>query len=665
MRLPFLRNNFRAQLVVPVVIALLVMIFSSIAFTVFMQKSSSSALNKQVEDSFSDIEASIGDDLGVLSTQLDSSLQRMRAEVSSRIEKTSSEILQQTSKSVQMNMQASRRQIGDNLVQLIAISATNSIITKDFATLNGYVRSAQQNQDIVFLFYLDKDKTPLTRFLNRKNEKLKSYLPQGKPDIAKIIQAGESDPNVLVLAQDITSDGEIVGSVTLALDMTQARQQAEEINVRFDDLVDQNSGLIDVVLGKESMAINKELQTVVKTIQQKIIEKSTSTMGDITTLGDSLSSRTRNLFIIGSMLGLVLVLGTLLLNARSILKLLGGEPAAMVQLAQNIADGKLTSASGARSVPGSLQAALHEMSEKLRRMIGAIVEEGRTLQATSTELALEAENMTGGAEQSASKADAVAAATVEMSANMGTVTMASEQAAQNVNVVAIAMEEMTAAVHEIAQNTAKASSMTENAVNYAKGSSEKVNQLGKAAKEISKVTEVITEISEQTNLLALNATIEAARAGEAGKGFAVVANEIKELAKQTAKATGEIKAKVESIQSSTDETVVEIREISVVIGNVNELVSTIAAAAEQQSVTAGDISKNVNDAANGISEVNENVAQASAVASEIARDIAGVSQVSRETKEGSLHLQKSSRELKKIAENISQETSQFDLGGLE
>ena len=128
-----------------------------------------------------------------------------------------------------------------------------------------------------------------------------------------------------------------------------------------------------------------------------------------------------------------------------------------------------------------------------------------------------------------------------MSANMGTVTMASEQAAQNVNVVATAMEEMTAAVQEIAQNTTKASSMTEDAVNYAKGSSEKVNQLGFAAKEISKVTEVITEISEQTNLLALNATIEAARAGDAGKGFAVVANEIKELAKQTANATGEIK----------------------------------------------------------------------------------------------------------------------------
>ncbi len=660
-----LHKNFRAQLIVPVAIALLIIFIGAITFTVLTQKSSRDSLNKQVASSFIEIETSIDRDLGELSRQLDNNLVLMQEEASKQLAEKSADALQARATAVRTNMQAARKKSGQDMVQLMALSAINSVITKDFAGLNGYVRSAHQNKDIVFVFYHDKDQNPLTRFLNRKNEKLKSYLPEGKPDIAQIIQAGNRDPDVLVITEDIKSEGESIGSVTLALDMTEAMQQAKVMSEQFDDLVDSNSKLIEFVLGKESKTINKALQTVVINLQKDISERSTKTVGEITASSNSLSSRTRNLFIVGAIIGFILVLGILFLNARSILKLLGGEPAAMVALAQSIAGGDLKARSGVKNVPGSLQAALQNMSEKLRRLIGNIVEEGRALQSTSTELALAAENMTGGAEQSASKANAVAVATEQMSANLATVTGASEQAAQNVNVVAAAMEEMTAAVQEIAQNTSKASAMTRDAVNYAKGSSEKVNQLGLAAKEISKVTQVITEISEQTNLLALNATIEAARAGDAGKGFAVVANEIKALAKQTAQATGEIKAKIESIQSSTDDTVNDITEISQVINSVNELVSNIAAAAEEQSVMTSDISRNVQDAASGISEVNENVAQSSMVASEIARDIADVSQVSSETREGSLLLQESSQELKKIAESISRETNQFDLGKVE
>ncbi len=660
-----LRNNFRAKIIVPVAIAMLVMIVSAISFTVFTQKNSSKALNEQVKTSFSDIETSIGDDLRRLSQQFDTDLERMQGEASRLLAESSSGALQKTAGSVKENMRNLRRQNGDNITQLMAITAVNSLIARDYASLNGYVRSAHANEDIVFIFYLDKEKKPLTRYLNRQNDKLKSYLPKGKPDIAQIIKAGEEDPDALVLSQDIKSEGEIIGSVTLAIDMTQARQQAQEMNAQFDTLVASNNDLIVSVLGKESKTLNGNLKSVITTIRKGIIEKSTKTVGEITARSNTLSNRTRNQFIIGAIIGLALVLGILFQNARSIIQLLGGEPTAMVALAKRIADGDLTTKNSTNNAPGSLQATLQEMGEKLRHMIGNVVEEVGTLQSTSTELELAADDMTGGAEQSSSRADTVAAATEEMSANMGTVTMASEQAAKNVNAVALAIEEMTTAVQEIAQNTSKASTMSRNAVDSAKNSSDKINHLGLAAKEISKVTEVITEISEQTNLLALNATIEAARAGEAGKGFAVVANEIKELAKQTANATGEIKAKIESIQSSTDESVVEISEISLVINNVNELVTSIAAAVEQQSVSAVDISQNINEAASGISEVNDNVAQASAAADEIAKDIADISHVAGEAKERCLRLQENSRELKEVAANISRETGRFDLGTLE
>ncbi|TKB08553.1 bacteriohemerythrin [Desulforhopalus sp. IMCC35007] len=656
------RNNFRAQLIIPVAITLLVMIIAAITFTVVSQKKSSRLLNSQIEKSFSEIAGSVGEDLGKLSERFEGDLQKMQTEVSSMLATSSSETLKATALSMRMNIQGLWRQSGENLLQLLSVSSVNSIITKNYAALNTYVRSAHANKDVVFLFYKDSEGKPITRFLNRKNEILQSYLPQGKPDIEQIIQAGESDSNVLVLQETIQSDGETIGSVVLALDLTESIRESDAVSLQFDDLVETNSDRIDFLLGKESAKLNTTLQSVISDINGDIRARSDKTVEQVQNTSESISIQSRNLFIWGSVAGLFLVLGMLYLNARSILNLLGGQPAAMVDLARRVAKGDLTEDSYGSSVPGSLQEALFQMSSRLRSLIGNIVTEGRSLQATSTELALAAEDLTGGAEQSASRSDAVAAATEEMSANMDMVTHSSEQASQNVNLVATAMEEMAMAGQKIAQNTAKASSMTEEAVSYAAMSSEKVNQLGNAAREISKVTEVITEISEQTNLLALNATIEAARAGEAGKGFAVVANEIKELAKQTAQATGEIKAKIESIQSSTDDTVKEISQIGVVINNVNELVGTIATAAELQATTVNEVSLNVTEASSSINEVNENVFQASVVAKEIAKDIATVSQVSKEAKEGSLRLQESSHELKRVADKINGETSQFDLG---
>jgi methyl-accepting chemotaxis protein len=186
-------------------------------------------------------------------------------------------------------------------------------------------------------------------------------------------------------------------------------------------------------------------------------------------------------------------------------------------------------------------------------------------------------------------------------------------------------------------------------------------KLGASADAISKVTETITEISEQTNLLALNATIEAARAGEAGKGFAVVANEIKELAKQTAMATLDIKNKIDDVQQTTTGTVQDIREISTVINNVNEIVATITSAVGEQSKATQEIALNINQAAEGLGEVNENVSQISVVASTITHDIALVNSASEDVSVTSSEVQVSSRNLQSLAMDLQKAVDSFKI----
>jgi methyl-accepting chemotaxis protein len=308
---------------------------------------------------------------------------------------------------------------------------------------------------------------------------------------------------------------------------------------------------------------------------------------------------------------------------------------------------------------GELARWFNQFLDQLERIIRDFGSKAHSLQLSSNTLSGIAEQLAGATVDSTARSQRVAHGAELMSTNMASVAAASEQAATNVNAVASAVEEMAATVKEIAGNSENARMIAQKAASSAAVTSEKVNKLGCDVSEIGKVTEVITEISEQTNLLALNATIEAARAGESGKGFAVVANEIKALAKQTADATGEIKAKIDAIQSSTSDTVSEIQNISEVIGGVNDIVATIATAVEEQSVATAEIAQNLSQASMGIQNVNQNVAEVSLVTGEISNDIGEISQAAEEMNIVSSQLTSHSRDLFKLSERLTEEVAKF------
>ena len=235
----------------------------------------------------------------------------------------------------------------------------------------------------------------------------------------------------------------------------------------------------------------------------------------------------------------------------------------------------------------------------------------------------------------------------ETSAQADVVSKAAEAVSQNLQTVATGAEGMEASIKEIAKNASEAAKVATSAVKVAETTTITVSKLGESSCEIGQVIKVITSIAQQTNLLALNATIEAARAGEAGKGFAVVANEVKELAKETAKATEDISRKIEAIQTDTKAAVDAIASISGVINQVSDISGTIASAVEEQSATTNEMSRNVNEAAQGSGEITSN--------------IAGVAEAAQGTTRGATDTQKASQQLVEMSTQLRSLVGQFKI----
>jgi methyl-accepting chemotaxis protein len=477
---------------------------------------------------------------------------------------------------------------------------------------------------------MDKVKEPHARF-HEAVRQIKQLAAQGKTAEADAIYLKELKP----ATEDITRIlGMIQGKALMAI-------------MLFEDL-STRALTISQTRQKEGLALLDQLSRLEKLEASK-------------TSKDSLNyaARAKWLSMAGMGAGFLLALGLGIVLSLSITRPLSRAVAFVKNMGEGDFSKKLIV--DQQDEVGQLAHSMNQMVDQLGGLFKNLTEGVATLSASATELEAISGQMTTGTSQTSSRAAAVAAAAEEMNVSLSGVAATAEEAANNVNMVAAAAEEMSATVQEIAHNSEKARSITAQAVSRASGANQTVDQLGLAAREIGKITETITQISEQTNLLALNATIEAARAGEAGKGFAVVAGEIKALAQQTAKATEEIRQKIQVIKQSIGSTVDEIGQVSGVIQEVMDIVASTAAAVEQQAATTREMAGNVSQVSVGVTAVTTNVGQSSSAAGEVAREIAMVDQAAGDMATAGSQVNLSAGELSRLAERLQEMVNRFQV----
>jgi methyl-accepting chemotaxis protein len=293
--------------------------------------------------------------------------------------------------------------------------------------------------------------------------------------------------------------------------------------------------------------------------------------------------------------------------------------------------------------------------------IRKISENANTVVSSSTQLLSTSAQIAASAEEISGQTHTVSSATEQAAANVNTISSSAEEMSASTSSVATAIEEISASLNEVTGNCQKEMQFVRNAIVHVQNNREIIDRLGAAAKSIGAVVRVINDVADQTNLLALNATIEAASAGEAGQGFSVVAHEVKELSRQTAQSTQEIKKQVDDIQTNTASAIKAIESVVMVIDEINLISQTIVTSVEEQSTVVNEIAKNVSQVGMGSQEIARNVTESAKGLSEITRAIHEVSTAVSTTSQGVTQIKSDADELAKLSENLMSVVSQFKI----
>lgn len=605
----------------------------------------------EARQQFTDMETNVGAVLTTMSNQTVSTLSA-----------ATEQSLLEEEKNIQAGMESLLEANAQAVISLLASIIPDPLMAKEYDKLLQYSQAVAQSKEIVYVIFQDDKGNVLPSYLNFIDDLVLSYIDNREEDedVDRVLNGSKEDPSVMIFEHQVEYYNLPIGKIIICIDKSFVTAEVQALNARFGELRKSNERTIATVLSTESAKVVDNIRGNLNLVGENSANAMEQTTEIVKTSTKEVNSGTTKVIVY---IGIACVIGVILM-AYMLLQIVVLRPLHVITEGLRDAaegEGDLTKRLNNPRIDeiGLLADWFDSFVERLDNIIIEINGNSETVTSSALEVLTTSETMHSEAASLNDKTSNLAAASEQMNANMSSVAAASEEASTNISTVVATAAEMKNALEGVTSHCDEATGISSEATEQVKKATEKVTLLGSAANEISKVTEVITEIADQTNLLALNATIEAARAGDAGKGFAVVASEIKDLATQTQTATKEIKAKIDGIQASTNDTIAEVEAITAVIDKVNLIMADISKQMLVQAESASTVAFNIEQASQGISEVNVNVAQSAMVSSQILTEMDDVNSVSTSMSTSSVQMKDNSESLSELANQLRSMISAF------
>ncbi|WLQ13398.1 methyl-accepting chemotaxis protein [Hahella aquimaris] len=635
--MPKLLRFFTTRLLRPVLIVLCVAVALQIVANILLGQFQLNSLVKEVESGLRDSRQKVSTELNAAESAVATQLQTMSNSAQQQLQTQLGAQLETQRKDIAQNLRQTLDEGVKNLTGIVAAIAPPAIWDRDTPELTRLAQLVDNSDSIVFAgFYgfFGQEPEQLTRYVDRTDEKVQELIKQGegKGSLAKVIDAAEKDPGIVVIRTDIAPQGAVIGQFVVGVSTSRIDGQMERLKGQFADLTNQSKVAVANVLGSELSRVSEALRLSLKNTETQTDESISSAVLQIREGAESLIGSLTTASLAAGIILVVLI--SLVLGVRVVLKV-----DVLSKAIWNIAEGEADLTQRVR-IQGNDEIAdvgkgLNVFIERIQKIVLNVNKSAELASSQSDELKQNTQQADEAVAHQKQEIEQISSAISEMSSSI-------HHVAEHVQLVANDVDHIKSETKKSGSISHNLRNMLHSLQSEMSNAEEVVNQLDSHSKEIGSVLLVIRTIAEQTNLLALNAAIEAARAGDSGRGFAVVADEVRTLANKTQQSTTEIQNRIDSLQSGSQSAVRSISaaserakrsseaftESDSSLENINQLViglydraTEIASMAEEQSGVAEEINRNIVNIADASERTQQSAAESAQAGASIQQSV--------------------------------------------